>query len=161
MSIKHHRGAKICLAPPGSHYSHLSEESQASHRSSISFGPIEVREFARIVGDHPDVSSGPPMALGWEYIQDDPITVDEYEKKNKGRSRGPIERTTKFERILILHHEFGFPMQELRDAEKEAKRTQLRRTNSKKSHNLLYECSESIALAIVRKAKSTCKSILH
>jgi hypothetical protein len=127
----------------------VSEVSEDSRRSSISFGSIVVREFNRIIGDHPDVSSGPPLSIGWEYSQNEPVPVDEYEK-NKDSSHGPPERTTKFERILLLHQDYGFSLQELKDAETKAKRAKKRRAQSSERHSKISEYSESMRLAIAR-----------
>ena len=48
-------------------------------RRHISFGSVTVREYAMVLGDHPDCSYGPPVTLGWDYLEFKPLPVDEYE----------------------------------------------------------------------------------
>ena len=143
-----HYGRKLYLPPPKTQLSDVSEASEDSCRSTISFGSILVREFTRIIGDHPEG----PLSIGWEYSQNDPIPVDEYENI-KEHANCPLERTTKFERILLLHKDYGFTLQELRDAETKAKRAQQRRAQSRQHHSKMFEYTESLSLVIARGIK--------
>lgn len=91
-----------------------SESSSASQR--VSFGPIHVREFERIVGDHPETLVGVPLSLGWGFFQKDAVSIEKYEsdKIYKGNLR-----MSSITRKNILHNVFGIPEEELRAAEKE------------------------------------------
>lgn len=53
---------------------------------SVSFSTIEVREYLRTLGDHPDVAAGPPVSIDWAYAELDSISIDEYES-NRGPRR--------------------------------------------------------------------------
>lgn len=49
--------------------------------TKVAFSTIEVRQYERILGDNPGVSSGPPLSIGWNYYEDSTIClpVDEFE----------------------------------------------------------------------------------
>ena len=51
---------------------------------SVHFGTITVREYDQIIGDNPACSSGPSLAIDWQYREYDPIPVDDFES---GRPR--------------------------------------------------------------------------
>jgi hypothetical protein len=149
-SLRQHNGGPPSKRP-SSRSSSTSLSTQDSRRSSVSFGSIEVREFDRIVGDHPDVSNGPPLSIGWEFVQDEAVTVDEYEEAKPPKSNKREENflvRTKFERICILHQDYGYSIQELRAAEKEAKRVHKQREYSKEKHGRTVEYLESAMYAI-------------
>mmetsp|Transcript_30704 Transcript_30704/g.66457 ORF Transcript_30704/g.66457 Transcript_30704/m.66457 type:complete len:346 (+) Transcript_30704:532-1569(+) len=56
-----------------------------TERRNISFGNLEIREYARTIGCNPSVSAGPPVGLDWTYDPDHLVLeLDEYEE-----SRGP------------------------------------------------------------------------
>jgi len=45
----------------------------------VSFGQITVRNYDMILGDHPNCSRGPPVTLDWDYLEYEPLPVNEYE----------------------------------------------------------------------------------
>ena len=45
----------------------------------ISFHQIIVRDYDMILGDHPNCSYGPPVTLGWHYLEYEPLDLNEYE----------------------------------------------------------------------------------
>ena len=42
----------------------------------ISFDVVEIREYNRILADHPATSNGPPIGLGWNYSPEDTLIID-------------------------------------------------------------------------------------
>ena len=48
-------------------------------KRSVQFSTIEVRDYDMILGDHPCCSYGPPMTIDWDYLEYEPIDVNEYE----------------------------------------------------------------------------------
>mmetsp|Transcript_14631 Transcript_14631/g.40085 ORF Transcript_14631/g.40085 Transcript_14631/m.40085 type:complete len:253 (-) Transcript_14631:30-788(-) len=48
-------------------------------RRSIKFAEVTLREYGMILGDHPGCRSGPPVTLEWDYVEYEPLSVDEYE----------------------------------------------------------------------------------
>ena len=53
--------------------------SQVRRGSKVQFGTVEIRDYKRILGDHPCVSIGPPLSIDWDYEENEPQDVDDYE----------------------------------------------------------------------------------
>jgi len=53
----------------------------SSRPSKVVFSTVEVRQYERVLGDNPAVSSGPPLAIGWNFYEERTIClpVDEFE----------------------------------------------------------------------------------
>jgi hypothetical protein len=95
-------------------------------RKVVSFGQIQVREYNRVLGDNPTVRVGPPMSLGWEFVQKRAVPVDVYEKRKRSRTSSDL-RMASFTRNSILRHEFDVSLEEIRAAEKIARNIQRQR----------------------------------
>ena len=92
------------------------DEVTVSSTRRVSFGPIHVREYERIIGDHPLTKVGVPLSLGWGYVEKDKVPIGQYESD---RIRKGNLRMSSITRKNILHNVFGYSENELRDAEKE------------------------------------------
>ena len=51
---------------------------QADDRK-VTFSKVHLREYERILGDHPNAMDGPPISIGWRYIKKPSYLVNEYE----------------------------------------------------------------------------------
>jgi len=95
------------------------ETSNRKQRRSVSFGPIHVRQYERIVGDHPETKVGVPLGIGWAYSDDedhpDGISIELYEVD---RIRKGKLRMSSITRKNMMLHVFGFPEEEIKSAEK-------------------------------------------
>ena len=111
-------------------------KSRGSRRSrnskkSVSFGVVHVREYERIIGDHPAVcDNGPALGLGWRY-KDNEVErpVDSFENSHCSRNNPikPLKGTT---RSIILEV-YGIPRREIfAAAQKAASRTKQQRKES-------------------------------
>jgi hypothetical protein len=49
----------------------------------VDFGNVQIREYTQVIGDHPSCSSGCPLSLGWDYIQTEPESLQDYEQHKK------------------------------------------------------------------------------
>ena len=97
-------------------------------RKRVQFGSIQIREYNRIVGDHPDVKVGPPLGLSWEYVLKPTLLVDEYEA-----NRAPYKRFLRMSSISrrnLLMNVFNIPEQDIANAEKEVQRIKKLREKS-------------------------------
>ena len=54
-------------------------ESVGSISRRVGFGTVEIRHYEEVVGDHPFCASGCPLSLGWDYVQQEPELLAEYE----------------------------------------------------------------------------------
>ena len=62
----------------------------AEGKKRVDFDNVTVREYKRVIGDNPAVSSGVPIGLGWEYSTYLDLDVDIYE--SSVRKPGPRTR---------------------------------------------------------------------
>lgn len=127
------------------------------HRSVVTFGPVHVREYERIVGDHPDTKIGVPLSIGWAYYdRDTPVTIEKYEAD---RIRKGNLRMSSITRKNLLHNVFGIPEEELRAAEKEVQKIKKLRVQSAKQTNASAK-AESVVKGIGRKLRKGSMSFL-
>ena len=127
----------------------VSESSIDSDRR-VSFGGIHIREYERIVGDHPDTRIGVPLAIGWGFHEHQAMPLDKYESERVPKGNLRMSSIT---RKNILHNVFGIPEEELRSAEKEVQKIKKSRERSKKQSNLSAK-SESAIKGLRRKLKA-------
>uniref|UniRef100_A0A7S3P3Q1 Uncharacterized protein n=1 Tax=Amphora coffeiformis TaxID=265554 RepID=A0A7S3P3Q1_9STRA len=116
-------------------------------KRKVSFGHIKIREHPRALGDHPAVSSGPALSLGW--YSADPTkcqhsrttewsSVEAYEQARgrSPRSRNEI-RLPRHERQKILLEQAGVTYSELHAYQQETAQLQRSRSQSLRDRNNL------------------------
>jgi len=92
-------------------------ESKSSAKS-VAFDTVDFRFHARTLGDQLGASGGPPIAISWESIGSESMSVDHYEA-TKPLSRDVAELVlSRGYRLEILEH-LGFPAHIVRKAESE------------------------------------------
>lgn len=101
----------------------------AKHRRrSVSFGPIHVRHYERVIGDHPETKVGVPVSLGWAFHEDDRhpdgISIERYECD---RIRKRTLRMSSITRKNMMMHVFGVPEKEIIQAERATEKNRRRR----------------------------------
>lgn len=133
----------------------VSKQPSSPRERRIAFGTIQIREFDLIVGDHPDVRVGPPIALGWKYETRPPTSIDEYE-----HGRDPYKRVLRLSSITrknLLLNVYNVPESEIVNAEYEVQqiRRQRERSSTQSSARARLESGTS---QIKRKLG---RSILH
>uniref|UniRef100_A0A7S4UW96 Uncharacterized protein n=1 Tax=Ditylum brightwellii TaxID=49249 RepID=A0A7S4UW96_9STRA len=99
-----------------------SAECEEEEKQSVSFGAIEVRKYERALGDHPCVSSGAPVTLGWRYNQYKGMPIDDYE-----RARGPAQQRGQMRipsevRVQMLLNDAEASLRDVKEAELSAMR---------------------------------------
>lgn len=104
----------------------------SSAGSRVSFGSVQVREYNRIAGNHPEVTEGPSLSLGWGYAEHKTQSVNKFEKsRDRASQLMPLSGKT---RIFILSFVFDIPPQDIKRSEKIAMRVQSQRQETNKLH---------------------------
>mmetsp|Transcript_15905 Transcript_15905/g.22427 ORF Transcript_15905/g.22427 Transcript_15905/m.22427 type:complete len:337 (-) Transcript_15905:87-1097(-) len=111
-------------------------ELKTKEPKSVRFHQITIREYERILGDNPAVSSGPPISLGWRYNQDNEVSVDidDYEsareQQDSRRNREEL-KLDESERAELLEFEWGYSFGEIRKAQFAAREIRRNRIESR------------------------------
>ncbi len=115
----------------------------------VNFGGIHIREYERVVGDHPDTRIGVPLTIGWGFHERETVPIDTYESE---RVRKGNLRMSSITRKNILHNVFGIPEEELRAAEKEVQKIKKSRERTNKQTKIGAK-SESALKGFGRRVK--------
>jgi len=97
-----------------------------SGQRRVGFGSIQIREYARTIGDNPSVRVGVPLALDWQYTEHAVVSIDEYEE-----NRPPFKtmlRMSSITRRNVLLNVWGFSEDDLANADKEIQKIKRRQT---------------------------------
>jgi len=54
-------------------------EDKLKRKKEVRFANVHVRDYGMILGDHPSCSYGPPVTLDWDYLEYEPLEINEYE----------------------------------------------------------------------------------
>ena len=118
----------------------------------VSFSIVSIREYERILGDNPSVTTGPPIGIGWRNAPEFTLDVDEYEKSKVV----PLDSTefllNKQDRENMLREHTNVSDKEMASAVKAIRKEKWRR--HKTVVNLNMQKAEEKAEVAKRKAKS-------
>jgi hypothetical protein len=106
---------KVATLPESLHSSYYGKNTTAE-RKSIRFDTIEIREYARTVGDNPSCSSGPPLTIDWIYDTSLIIPVKEFEENRPPRRTYSQLIVGGAERQEMLLKEWNIPKHEVVNA---------------------------------------------
>jgi hypothetical protein len=96
-------------------------------RSSVSFHEIKVRYYDQTIGDHPNTSYGPPIALDWHYEEAEPIHIDEYEENRGNRRTLRQLMINYYTRKNLLMWTYGHSEEEVKKATKASNKASFQR----------------------------------
>ena len=121
-----------------------SSSSGDSRQSHVRFSSVDVREYPFVLGDHPGVEKGAPLAIDWEPCSSNSISLEDYEASRKGQHQW-VSRISWQERNVLLR-ELGLPQEAIKRAEKAAAKVRQQRQESRvKSRRLrLLDAMESL-----------------
>ena len=130
-----------------------SDSPRIAPRKSVRFSSVVIREYPMILGDHPEVSGGPPVTIDWCHNLERCLSVEEYDQltNSKPRHYSNELRMSESSRSLIILNA-GYEYFEMNKAIEEAARIKANRGKTLQSQNMLgpKEFSKS---AILRRAK--------
>ena len=106
---------------------HQEEEPIMRMRSSVSFHEIHLRYYDQTLGDHPNTSFGPPIALDWHYEEAEPIHIDEYEEHRGSRRTLRQLMINCYTRKNLLRWTYGHTEEELEKATKASNKASFQR----------------------------------
>lgn len=105
-------------------------------KKSVTFDSVSVREYDIILGDHPCVSRGAPISIGWNYFSTRSMDLDEYEVERFSKRSMFFKRkdnrhmvVSHFQRRTILRL-IGYSDEDIDNAASEAKRAKVKRKSS-------------------------------
>lgn len=91
-----------------------SPDNDVPRQSKVRFSEIQIREYDRIIGDHPECAVGPPLAIGWDYESKEITSVDSYEATRPPRRKTGHLALTSITRKNMMMNRFGFTEEEIK-----------------------------------------------
>jgi hypothetical protein len=125
-------------------------------RSSVSFHEINLRYYDQTIGDHPNTSYGPPIALDWNYEETEPIHIDEYEENRGSRRTLRQLMVNYYTRKDLLMLTYGHSEEEVKQATKASNKASFQRGVTKyflpvsKVEEVMEWCYRSSVRILVR-----------
>ena len=99
-------------------------------KRKVHFGSVVVRDYDMILGDHPCCSYGPPVTIDWDYLEYEPLDVNEYEFHH-GPRRGLRQMCLNYYQRKRLLANAGYTDVEIKQMKKEVSRTKINRNITK------------------------------
>jgi len=114
---------KSCMKKPRGNV----PEHKKRTKKNVVFHEVTVRDYSITLGDHPNVSYGPPIMLSWDYLEYDPLAIDEYEIHHEKRRNMRQMMLNYYRRrdMLLCYGEYN--QEELRAAWKAVKKVKRQR----------------------------------
>ena len=137
-------------------------------KRSVQFQSLYIRTYNQVLGDHPCCSSGLPISLGWTCIDEEQVSINDYEIcRNPRRNRCELRLDDFVRRSIILRNDFrespcsssdeecnansSYSLMDLRKAERRAYRQRERMSGRKRNSRMasqFFNCPSSNAPVI-------------
>lgn len=123
-----------------------------SHRGgNVVFDSVKIRSYSQTLGDNPSVSYGPPIQLDWDYEDDAPVPIDEYEGERRPRRQVRELALNYYQRCNALTYFYGVSETDIKTAQKEVEKITRERNFTKMT--LPYMFFEEVLESAGRKAR--------
>eukprot|EP00563_Minutocellus_polymorphus_P011696 CAMPEP_0181066580 /NCGR_PEP_ID=MMETSP1070-20121207/25409_1 /TAXON_ID=265543 /ORGANISM="Minutocellus polymorphus, Strain NH13" /LENGTH=289 /DNA_ID=CAMNT_0023147169 /DNA_START=21 /DNA_END=890 /DNA_ORIENTATION=+ len=105
----------------------ISTTNKARFCRNVSFASVGIREYSQTLGDHPNVSYGPPLSLDWNYSNEVTLDFETYEAERPPRrsARGMMQNYYQRRDILLCH---GHTEEELKRSKKLVEKAKMKRS---------------------------------
>ena len=132
-----------------------SPKSPARLKKSVSFHQVHVQEYARTIGDHPDVVLGPPVSIDWEPHHHEAHDFDDYEATREGtRKESKIDMRIHPNTRNRMMLSAGVTKEEIKAATKAANRASSQRKSTVASLEVpVITLVEEVTQSLKRKIK--------
>mmetsp|Transcript_23536 Transcript_23536/g.28931 ORF Transcript_23536/g.28931 Transcript_23536/m.28931 type:complete len:180 (+) Transcript_23536:98-637(+) len=113
----------------------------------VKFASIQIRDYSITLGDNPSCSYGPPISLDWEYIENEAVSLDRYEKMRPSRRKMYQMHMLNRQRADLLRSVAGTTDDEMQVVMREMREIQKMRSKTKASllFSKVEEAAESAA----------------
>eukprot|EP01083_Nonionella_stella_P016992 47454_1 len=131
--------------------SRISEpQEKPSHKRErkIRFGTVSVRNYGRILGDHPCCSYGPPLSIDWEYHQHEPLDVNVYESEN-------ISTRKTMRQLALNYYQRKYLLSDYSESDFKAVKKEVKRVKSNRYITRRLACFHPVEAAL----ESACRKL--
>ena len=103
--------------------------SRKETKKRVSFGKVSIREYNIIPGDNPSVGMGPPLSLGWKFVDLEDIDVEEHHHRYRRHNRKNVGHLVlnSYKRKKILFYDWGFNEEDIDLSTKLAHKVKMQR----------------------------------
>ena len=106
--------------------------SRKETKKRVSFGKVSIREYNVIPGDNPSVGMGPPLSLGWKFVDLNDLDVEDhiYRFRNeRSFTRNNMRNLilNAYQRKKILFYDWGFNEEDIDLSTKLAHKVKMQR----------------------------------
>jgi hypothetical protein len=127
---------------------------------SVSFGMVEVREYERILGDHPSCSEGLAIGIDWQYLPSKTYRVDDWEAIRDSSRKGclTLDKQTREKILVELGYEERHFAQALRESNKikHQRRQTIVNLGTQRMEEAVESCGRKILKVLLKGGKNTC-----
>ena len=99
-------------------YDTASTSTDTTTAGSVSWGPVHVREYERVISDAASPSFGVPIGIGWKSVELPPVSIEEWET-DRIKPRRQNLKLSSITRKNMMQTVWGYSEDEVRQAERE------------------------------------------
>jgi hypothetical protein len=133
------------------------QRAKRTEERSVTFDCVILRRYNQTLGDNPAVPFGPPIQLDWEFEEQVPIPINEFEGRRRKWIHPRQMHLSYFQRRSILSYYYGFTEDQMCQAERAVHKVRQQRYISKLFRGI-YIFEDFASDAIRRTKRLMCKT---